>query len=531
MTKDSQKNFTIAALIMSGSAIASRVLGFLREAVLAAQLGATGETDAYFAAFQIPDLLKYLLEGGALTFAFIPLFGAFLAQEKEEEAWDLFSNIATIMTAILGVFIVIAYIFTPVGVEFFFPGFNEEQTAKTIELTRIILPQPLLMVLGGLIVATEVAQKRFFASAMQPIIYNACIITGGILLAPYMGAAGFSWGVLAGAVLGSVLVPLIIARKNIRYRFRFHLNDPKLHEYIILALPLMFGVSLAMVDEWIGRYFASSLAEGSISWLNNARRLMQVPTGVIGQAIGYAALPYMVHLLEEGKKNELSSMLKNSLQATATLATIAALAVAIFANQIVQLAFQRGKFTAADTSSTGEILLIFSAGIISWSLYILVTRAFYAHKNTWTPMIASSIVALLTIPIYALLTSHFQIRGIAWSGVIGMTINIVVLSLVYKAYYRDNLLPAIGNGVLNGVIIGLPAAIAALGTLFALSLLPLSIPTFIETLLNSSISGGLFLLIALKILFVRNDEAAKKLRPKVEKIARKFRIKIGWLIG
>ena len=521
MTKQTQKHVAIAALVMSMSAIASRVLGFLREVVLAAQLGASGETDAYFAAFSIPDLLKYLLEGGALTFAFVPIFSVLIAQKHDEKAWRLFSNIATIMTAILGTAIAVAYAFTPYGVRALFPGFDAQQVADTVRLTRIILPQPLLMTIGGLIVATEVANKRFLASAIQPVIYNAFIICGGLLLGPTMGAAGFSYGVLGGALVGSVLVPAYMARRHLRYRFRFDLRDPDLHRYVLLALPLMFGVSLAMVDEWVGRYFASSLEAGSITWLNNARRLMALPGGLIGQAIGYAALPYLAGLVAQGRHDEVSATFRSSLSATATLSAVAALALGVLAVPGVQIVFQHGAFTADDAARTAELLLIFSTGVASWSIYTVTTRAFYAHEDTWAPMLTSTGVALLSLPIYALLTRTFLIRGIAWGSVIGMSANVVAMLLVYRWRYQDNLIPAVASGLAKGLIAGAPAAGLAFLVLRVLG--HVTATGFLGTLIVTTTAGLIFGATALLILFWQGGAAADAVKPKLARIAQRVR--------
>ena len=241
----------LAALMLSAGILLSRLLGYLREAIIAYQQGAGMETDAYNAAFLLPDLMNYFLAGGTLSITFIPLFSSFVAKDREADGWRLFSTIATVMGGILLAGIVLAEVFAPTLVPLLFPGFDGEATARTVELTRIVLPCQLFHYLGGLVLATLMAKGRFAAATLAPLVYNGCIVVFGLALGPSMGMAGFAVGALVGSVLGPFGLSLFLARDIIRFRPSLAVRNASFAKYVLLTLPLMIGVSLMTVDEWL----------------------------------------------------------------------------------------------------------------------------------------------------------------------------------------------------------------------------------------------------------------------------------------
>ena len=313
-----RQRLSIAALLMTGSVLLSRILGYIRDAVVAAKHGASATTDVYFASFTLPDLMSYMLAGGALSITFLPMFSKYLHSGQEDEGWECFSVIATTVGSILAVMTVLVWLAAPELIPPLLPGFTAEQLSETISLTRIVLPAQLFFWLGGLLGGTVLARQRFREAALAPLVYNACIILFGVALSDSIGIAGFSWGALVGAALGPFGLMLWAAwRRGLKYRPKFSLTHPDLRRFVLLSLPVMLGFSLVTVDEWIGRYFASDMQDGSISWLQNARRLMLVPVSVLGQAAGQATLPFLAKLHAEGKDEEAASMLVDALRVVA----------------------------------------------------------------------------------------------------------------------------------------------------------------------------------------------------------------------
>ncbi len=501
----------MAALLLSVSVVASRILGYLRDVVIAARLGAGNETDAYYAAFGLPDLLFYFLAGGALSIAFVPLFSRYLVDGDEERGWRLLSNIATTGGLVITVAVAMAWVFAPELVGVLFPGFDEVQREATVRLTRIVLPGPVFFFVGGLLIATEMANKRFVAAALAPLIYNACIIFGGIALEPSLGVDGFSWGVLAGSILGPFAMGLWFTRRTRRLRPLVDLRSPDLWRYFVIAVPLMLGVSLTTVDEWIGRYFASSLAEGSITWLNNGRRLMLVPIALVGQAIGQAALPFLSHLRAEGDEEGFHSTLGTTVSATATLATCAAAAIAVAALPLTALVYQHGAYDARSTAETATLLAILAIAIVGWSVQAVAARGFYAREDTWRPMILTSAVVAVCIPIYMTLTAAHGVRGIAMSTGIGITLQAAGTILLFRFAHRGRLGAPALVGLLRGIAFSAPAY--ALGYLILHTLGSRdSLQSGATALLHFGLVAIPFAVITLPLLLLFGGEAAAPIR-------------------
>ena len=281
-----------AALMLSVSVFLSRILGLLRDVILAYYYGADSGVDAYKASFTIPDWLNYLLAGGALSITFVPMFSSYLHRDDEEGGWRLFSTIATTMGAVFIAFTIAAEISAPELVAWLKPGFRDhpEKLALAVMLTRIVIPAQLAFYFGGLIQSTLFVRGIFWTAAISPLVYNLGIILGGVLLKPFVGIGGFSYGVVIGAVLGPFLLPVWAARRRIRYRWSFSVRDRGFVEYMAITLPLMVGVSLVTVDEWLYQYFASN-RDSVIALLDYARKLMMLLFAMLGQATGQAALP------------------------------------------------------------------------------------------------------------------------------------------------------------------------------------------------------------------------------------------------
>lgn len=409
---------------MTASVLLSRLLGYVRDAVIAARHGATAETDVYFASFTLPDLMSYMLAGGALYITFMPMFSEYLHTDREEEGWACFSVVATTMGSLLLAFTVVAWMAAPTVIPVLLPGFTPEQLAQTVTLTRIVLPAQIFFYLGGILGATVLARERFLEAALAPIVYNLCIIAGGVILGRWYGIAGFSWGALVGAALGPFGLMLRAAiKRGLHFRPRWSLTDPDFVKFIVLTVPVMLGFSLVSVDEWLSRYYASGMQEGSISWIQNARRLMLVPVSVLGQAAGQATLPFLSRLHAEGKTEEAASVLADALRVVA-FATLAASAwMAVTSEPIIGLFYERGRFTATDTTASASALVFFSLGIVFWAIQALAARGFYALQDTLTPMLLATGVTIVAIPIYWALGRTMEYEGLALATSIGMTLT------------------------------------------------------------------------------------------------------------
>lgn len=453
-TRSVSQRMGLAAVILAVSILLSRVLGFLRDAVIANQYGASAMTDAYYAAFTLPDLMNYFLAGGTLSITFIPLFSSYIARNDEEGGWRLFSTVATTMGCALIAVSIFGIAFAPTLVGWLNPGFSDaEQMQMAVTMTRIVIPAQIAFYLGGLLQATLFVREVFWPSAIAPLIYNGSIILGGLLLDPWFGIQGFSIGVVIGALLGPLALPLWAARKTVRFRFRFAPRDADFRAFLWLTLPLMVGVSLVTVDEWLLKYFGSMHEQGAITWLNNSRKLMMVLFAVIGQAAGQAALPYLSRMFHEGKEREMGEMLAQSLQRVIFLSVISAAGLIAVAYPLVHLVFRHGEFSVADADGTAELLVFFSLGLMAWSAQTVMVRGFYARQDTVTPMIIGTVVAVGVLPIYYLLDHVFGLAGLAGATSIGITINVLVTAIVYRRRGRTLPLTPVVAGLGRGLVL------------------------------------------------------------------------------
>jgi len=425
-----------ATLLLMSTVMLSRVIGYVREAYIAYAFGAGGATDAYVAGFTIPDWLNYLVAGGTASITFVSIYTRFLAEKKETEAQKTFSIIITVMTAVLGVGIILTEIFTPEISRHLFPKFNSEQMQLCIHLTRILLPAQLFFYVVGVVSAVLLSRRLFLFPAFGPLLYNAAIIVGGVLFARRVGISSLAYGAVVGSFLGPFLINAIgAARVGTGYSISFDVRNPAFREWVRLSIPLMLGVSLVTADDWILRYFASG-AVGDITRLNYAKRLFAVPIAVLGQATSQASLPFFAKLFGEKRMREFADTVNGSIYrivATSLLATSFMMAAAL---PLIDLVYRRGHFLFSDSQETALYFFWFSLSLCFWAAQGLYSRAFYAAGNTLLPMVATSLITLVSIPIYSALYRHFSTVGLAIASDVGIVANMLALALLL---HRRNL--------------------------------------------------------------------------------------------
>ncbi|MFQ3609986.1 MAG: murein biosynthesis integral membrane protein MurJ [Fimbriimonadales bacterium] len=424
-----------ASFLMMSAIFASRLLGMLRDTVIAYRFGQNEFTDAYRAAFQLPDLLFFMLAGGALSSALMPVFTHHLEQGKREEAWHIFSSVATFMVSLTVGLVVLLEVATPIAIALMFPGFDPMRTDLTVLLTRIVLPTQIFFLMGGLMMSTLYARKHFLVPALGPNIYNIGIIFGGLVLAIPLGVAGLAWGAVLGSLIGSVLLPLwVMARLGSVYRPVIDLQHPGVREVFRLMLPVMFGLSLPGIYMLILRVFGSWLPVGTISALDNANRQMQAPLGIVGQGVALAIFPALNSLAANARWSELRLTLYQGLKLVWFLTVPATMLLVVLAEEISRALLQYGKFTADDTLMVAGALRAFSLGLFAWSGQALIARAFFAIRNSLTPVLVGTATTLVFIPLCLLLVWRFQMGhvGLALATSVAATIQMVWMLWLLK---------------------------------------------------------------------------------------------------
>jgi putative peptidoglycan lipid II flippase len=438
--KSLKKSLTIATMIMMGSVFLSRVIGLVREQVIAGYGGTSAEIDAYVTAFVIPELLNHFLAGGFLSITFIPIFQQYLVRKDPDGAWRAFSNLITVGTIAFAIVIPLSVMFAPEVYKLFGTHISGDARtfALTVKLTRIILPAQIFFYWGAFFSAIQMAQHRFFLPALSPLLYNAGIIAGGLLFGRRFGIEGFAWGVLAGAFAGNVLLLLPAAKKSgMRYRARFDLRDPDLKRFVFLSIPVVLGLGMTFSNEIFFRYFSSFLGEGGAASINYALRTMGFVVAVFGQASGVAFFPYLSRLAAEAKFSEITILMNRVLTKIAAFCIPLSLLIAVLAQQVIALLYQHGKFGAASTGKTAPVFALYMLGAFAFSSAVFVVRPFYAAQKPYIPMIVSSAVSLLSLPLFYFSSKWWGALGIAGSTVAGMVVQFGVLYAIWNARFGD----------------------------------------------------------------------------------------------
>jgi putative peptidoglycan lipid II flippase len=417
-----------ATLLLMTSVMLARVIGYLREMYVAWAFGAGPKTDAYVAAFTIPDFLFYILAGGTASITFISIYARHTAKGEERQAQQAFNSTITIMTLVTLAGTILVEIFTPQLERLIFPRFTADQLELCVYLTRILLPGQIFFYAGGIVSAVLYSRRMFLYPALSPVFYGSFIILGGLIGAHTYGIAALAYGALVGSFVGPFLINALGAAKvGLRYEWSFDWKNPQFREWVRLSIPLMLGVSLVSADDWILRYFASGGA-GEITRLNYAKRLFALPISILGQAAGQASMPFFARLFGEGKRKEFADTVNQSVYRISAASLLATALMVPAALPLVDLAFRRGHFTFADSLSTSVYFAWFSLSLAMWSAQALYARAFYAAGDTLTPMVASTMIVIASLPVYASMFRHFDVAGLAMASDLGILLHTVVLA-------------------------------------------------------------------------------------------------------
>lgn len=424
-----------ATVLLMASAVLSRLMGLARVKYIALVFGRGMQADAFNAAFVLPDMLSYFLVGGAASITFVTILTRYRDSGREADGERSLSVILTSMALVLGGAVVIAELLAPWFVHAWFPGFEGEKAALCVSLTRILLPAQLCFFAGGVFGAVLLVRKQFYAQAVTPLIYNLGTIVGGVLLARRIGVSSLAIGTVAGAIAGPFLINAAGAwRVGTRYRPILDWQDEGFREWVRLSVPLMVGVSLVTADNWIISHFASENS-GGVSVMTYAKQLFTAPMAVLAQAAGAASMPFFARLWSQGKRYDFAVEVADSVSRVAALGLLAASGMIAVAPALVDLVLRGGAYKSVDTAQTATYFAVFSISLFLWSAQAIYARAFYAAGNTLAPMIAGTVVTLISLPIYASLFHLQGVAGLAIASDVGISLQ--TLSLAVMLHQRQ----------------------------------------------------------------------------------------------
>ena len=412
------------------STFLSRIIGLVRVKYIVWLFGRGVAADAFNAAFVLPDMISYFLVGGAASITFVTILTRYREAGRETEGERSLSVILTTMYLVLGGAIVLAEIFAPWYVHWWFNGFDAQKAALCVELTRILLPAQLCFFAGGVFGAVLLVRKQFTVQAVAPLIYGLGTIVGGVLLVKRMGVSSLAVGTVGGAFCGPFLLNWIFARwAGTHYRVILDWHDEGLREWVRLSLPLMAGVSLVTADNWIIAHFASTIG-GAVSLMSYAKQLFTAPMAMLAQAAGAASLPFFASLWTQDRRYEFATGVADSVSRVVSLGLLVASAMIALGQPAIDLVFAGGRFSSADARECAVYFAIFSLSLFLWSAQAIYARAFYAAGNTLVPMIAGTVVTLVSLPIYAALYHAVGAAGLAFASDIGIAMQTLLIAVL-----------------------------------------------------------------------------------------------------
>lgn len=369
----------------------SRVLGIVRDQAMVWTFGRGELTDAYRWAFQIPDLLFFLIAGGALSSAFIPVFSEYLHTDREREAWHIFSVVATVMSLVVAAFIVVAWVYAVPLTSVVAPGHSADHLRSVIaEMSRIILPAQFAFFIGGLMFGTLYAKHMFAIPGLGPNVYNFGIIFGAVAISHFVspGIVGMAWGALIGATVGNLLIPMAAMRRiGGSFRPSLDVRHPGVKRVFVLMLPVVLGLSLPGVYGLIMQRFSSFFVHGTATALDIANRLMQAPLGIFGQSLAIAVFPALSQFYAQKRMDLFQKQLAATLRTVIYITVPISVLMYFLAPEIVAALYQYGsKFGATDTDAVASCLRMFSFGIVAWCLHPVLMRGFFAVQSSVVPI-------------------------------------------------------------------------------------------------------------------------------------------------
>ena len=430
-----------SAGVIGVATMTSRILGLVRDQVLAYYFGAGDAMDAFRIAFRIPNILRDLFAEGAMSAALVPTVPKALASHDRSRAWRLASNVITILVLIASIAALCGVLFARPLVEFYAAGFAAVpgKIDLTVRLTQIMFPFLPLVAVAAAFMAILNALQRFFIPALSPAMFNVATIVCAAVFVPLAPALGIqpitaiAWGTLAGGLGQIVLQWPVIRRLGFRYHAVVDSRDPWLHEIGRLMLPGVVGLAAMQVNLFVNSWLAAGLGTGAVSWLDYAFRLMYMPIGLFGISIATASLPAISGHAATSDDTGVRRAISSGLRMMLMLNVPATAGLIVLSTPIVALIFERGRFTAADTVATAAALTWYAPGLLGYSAVKLISPAFYALGNSRTPLVASAVSVAVNIVLNVVLVRWLGHRGLALGTAIAALVNAGMLLWLLRA--------------------------------------------------------------------------------------------------
>lgn len=448
----------------------SRVLGLIRE-VLFNTLFGTASMGIFLIAFRAPNLLRDLFAEGALSISFITIFSKKIETEGDASAWVLASKMLTLTTVFMSILSILGILFANQMIGILAPGFSPEDAQTTILLTRIMYPFILLVSLAALVMGILNSKNVFGVPALASSFFNIGSIVGGVLCGWYIDPSfgekaliGLAVGTMVGGLLQLLMQLPSLRRVGFRFNPDFRWNDSGIRKILILTLPAVIAASAVQINVLVNSSFASYIGKEAVAWLNSAFRLMQLPLGVFGVAVATITLPVISRIAASEDKSKFGYTLGRAMRLAVFLTLPAAVGLWFFAQPIIKLIYEYGKFHAHDSMQTALALQFYAIGLVAYSCIKVLSPGFYAIDRKWSPMCVSFISIGLNIVLSYWLTFTLGMGhlGLALSTTISAIVNFSILYFLMGYSHNLHTLQFASNLIRCGVasvILGLVCSV------------------------------------------------------------------------
>ena len=428
-----------AAFIITMAGIVSNVLGLFRDRMLASTFGAGDTLDVYYAAFRIPDLIYNLLILGALSAAFIPVFTGLISKDKDDEAWQMASDITNLALFCIIILSALLALFAPWLMRLLTPGFPPEKIASVVMFTRIMFLSPLFLGISGIMGGILTSLKHFLVYSIAPLLYNLGIIFGIGVLVRIMGPIGLAWGVVLGAFLHMGLQYFTVKNLGFKHSLRFigAWKNKEVRQVLRLMFPRMAGIAVNQFNLMIITIFASTLAAGSLAIFNFSTNLQSVPLSVFGISFSIAVFPALSTFAARGEKEKFVQAFSETFRQIMFFVIPLSVFMLVLRAQIVRVVLGAGKFDWSDTILTFQCLGIFVLSLFAQSAVQLLARSFYALQDTKTPFYVAIVTEAVNILAVILLIGRVQVLGLAIAFSLASFVQMFLLLFILRTRFDD----------------------------------------------------------------------------------------------
>lgn len=457
--------------IMVFSLLMSRVLGIFRDIVITYIFGINGHVDAYRLAFMLPDVLFYLISGGALSSAFIPVFTEYWYTDRKKDAWKVFSGVMCTISVFLLVFVLLCGVFAdPLYRYIFARGLDDKSLIpEIVAMSRILLPAQFAFFLGGLMMGTLYVRKVFAIPGLAPNVYNLGIIFGAVVLSRFLSAPlqGMCWGAAGGAIIGNLVIPFVQIRKlGMEFHFGFFREHEGVRKVFKLMLPVILGLSLPAVFGMIIQSFATYFPRGTNTILDLSTKLMQAPLGIFGQSLAIAVFPVLTQFFALGKMDMFKSQLERTMRTVIYITVPVSVLMTVLAPELAVGLYLSRKVPIEQTAEIAICLQIFCIGIWAWCLHPVLMRAFYSLHDTKTPVIIGTVTTAVFVGLLmVLMKTPLSYRALPLAGSIAPMLMVVVMCFVISkklgGFNYMGIFSTLGRSVLASISVAIVCAILA----------------------------------------------------------------------